>query len=921
MRAPATEATGTSGASMAKANFERLGWGAVENTTHDVGTDLFLMARDERRFDLGVLVGAQVKSGPSFFESKARDDSGAEIGWWFSSDQGHFDAWLDHTVPHLIILQDLDSNQSYWTHITREAVQSTGKGAKILVPRKQVVDDNHREDLLAVATSQRPAAVWEGSAWTGAQDLSSSDLLRYAMVVPRLVAPHPNFRVQTLTPEQYLAMVVLVRVDELSSRRHLVAESVPSVDEAAKSADWRWRFSSALYRYLTDDRDPKPLADCIDLDGEPACFAAGSIAASAALIECGQIEDAIKILDTAIDADRCWPVDQAWLLAQRARALAELGKRSRARNDALAVQTIRAEYPHDASATAIAGAAARLVFQVSDIGSEDISEVVTVADSAGAWWWTQVLAQGLGQEADQHFAAWAGGEPSDSGANQLRAASLIAGFTADHGSWRRAMALFGRHRLMPAKSSCDADEVVGPLVVLRLAGDRRSLSDAASNVMRSGPAQAVSRVASEIDLDVTTHTRALTEIEFLTAVGDVVATPDADRHMDWALQVLEDQRPLAERIDPGFDVHHYLLKMINGLLLAVGQATRRRVIDRVLSLDSQAKQSAASGWARIVRSMPSESWTPDDADRARARSGEHNWELEYALLGVAAPRHEEVMQRLITEAEAHQFKVLHALRELKGLPDGLAKALREMASRHVCAQLHRADSGGGYAMGADWAWYVAALNLSNPSLADWPTLLQLIQHPLAHPQHVIGAVNLLASNAHEVPREIALKLSEACRSILDRRPVDVFSSTDIKAEAKWAAISLEGVSGTRDPACIFELLAGSETDRRIASLTIGLDRMADQLPALTALAFDESPVVHGAASEALGIWVGDGVGGDRAIAVARRVIQSSGTRRARRFVSGFHHVSQNDLPGELSDVLTRHVSAWVRHELRPGVSV
>ena len=74
MRAPAQEAPGTSGASMAKANFELLGWGAVENTTHDVGTDLFLMARDARRFDLGLLVGAQVKSGPSYFKAPAYDD-------------------------------------------------------------------------------------------------------------------------------------------------------------------------------------------------------------------------------------------------------------------------------------------------------------------------------------------------------------------------------------------------------------------------------------------------------------------------------------------------------------------------------------------------------------------------------------------------------------------------------------------------------------------------------------------------------------------------------------------------------------------------------------------------------------------------------------------------------------------------------
>lgn len=67
MRAPATEAPGTSGASYAKANFEQLGWGVAESSTHDLGTDLFLMARDSRRAELGLLVGVQVKSGLSAF--------------------------------------------------------------------------------------------------------------------------------------------------------------------------------------------------------------------------------------------------------------------------------------------------------------------------------------------------------------------------------------------------------------------------------------------------------------------------------------------------------------------------------------------------------------------------------------------------------------------------------------------------------------------------------------------------------------------------------------------------------------------------------------------------------------------------------------------------------------------------------------
>jgi hypothetical protein len=329
---------------MAKANFELMGWGAVENTTHDVGTDLFLMARDARRFDLGLLVGAQVKSGPSYFEAPAYDDeSGHRVGWWFANDQDHFDAWLDHSIPHLIVLQEVETKVSYWAHITHEAVVSTGKGSKILVPAGQVVDEAHREALLAVATNRRPPLAWEGSAWTGAQQLARADLLRYAMVVPRLVAPHPNAAFIEATPEKCLAMVVLVRLDELQEGRTRTFAAVPTMLEAAASPDWRWQLVSGLHAYLHDG-DPAPLLTLAGAADEASDVAAGTVVAAAALLECGRAGEAIELLEKILQRDVASPVDHAWLQAQLARAYVEAGRLLEARDLALAVQILRSEF-------------------------------------------------------------------------------------------------------------------------------------------------------------------------------------------------------------------------------------------------------------------------------------------------------------------------------------------------------------------------------------------------------------------------------------------------------------------------------------------------------------------------------------------------------------------------------------------------
>ena len=62
-------------------DFEEIGWGPVRNRDHDFGTDLLVLARDERRFDRGLVVGVQVKAGPSYFRRRKRDRGGRVLGW------------------------------------------------------------------------------------------------------------------------------------------------------------------------------------------------------------------------------------------------------------------------------------------------------------------------------------------------------------------------------------------------------------------------------------------------------------------------------------------------------------------------------------------------------------------------------------------------------------------------------------------------------------------------------------------------------------------------------------------------------------------------------------------------------------------------------------------------------------------------
>jgi len=265
VRASPQEQTGEVGVSEVTADLQRIGWGPVHlNARHDLGTDLFVQVRDVRRFDRGLLVGVQAKGGPSWFKRPARAEDGSLLGWWYDEEHAdHFEDWVTHGLPHLLVLHDLNTRVSYWVHVTAKVVESTGKGAKILVPVGQTIDHEHLDDLLDVAASHKPVIGLQGTAWAAsASNLPPARRLRHALLVPRLVAPHRNTGFGTVIgPEEAVALLTQGRVRDLEefARRH---DAVPGLEEAASSRDWRWRFElgAALLRGAHRVAGMSPLA-------------------------------------------------------------------------------------------------------------------------------------------------------------------------------------------------------------------------------------------------------------------------------------------------------------------------------------------------------------------------------------------------------------------------------------------------------------------------------------------------------------------------------------------------------------------------------------------------------------------------------------------------------------------------------------
>lgn len=150
---PKPRQLGAVGEAAVKLAFLRLGWGVVDAPSeHDVGTDLYLNVRDDQLSDVGLMMGVQVKSGPSWFEQARRDEAGNAVGWWFREGRNHGTYWLAHILPHLVVLHDNEAGVSYWANITADSVVATGRGIKVFVPRANTVDGEHREALFAAAS-------------------------------------------------------------------------------------------------------------------------------------------------------------------------------------------------------------------------------------------------------------------------------------------------------------------------------------------------------------------------------------------------------------------------------------------------------------------------------------------------------------------------------------------------------------------------------------------------------------------------------------------------------------------------------------------------------------------------------------------------------------------------------------------------
>ena len=863
-----SQETGSIGESEVEGKFKRIGWNPVRNSSLELGTDYLIEARDFRRRSRGLIVGAQVKAGPTYFKYPRVEADGTASGWWYyESDTDHFDDWVTHGLPHLLVLYDLDTQTAHWAHVTASAVESTGQGCKILVPASQTVDPAHADDLFAVACEQKAAPSIEGTAFFGAPDgISPARRLRYALITPRLVAPHPN--AGTDEPIDALQAVALLAQGRL---RDLIrfAEKHPSVPDPRSShtgSDWTWRFVEAIWTWAMTD-SVEQLEDVLESAHTRDAAAASGVLLACALQRLERHEDAQAVLDRLVSRNDLLPVDHGWVRVQRGRARAEIGNAAGARSDAAGAQRSLAGDEDDITASALAAAAAWLLFATTrlvphavDEWALGLAETLTASDTAVSWWRSQRVSWGLQAVEGEWFKSWAqdrsytvikGGGPN---ALDLFAAEFSADITGEHSNWQAMSALAARQRLMGAASTSNqVFELVEGLDALRRSGDHRSLKLALERLHRDGPLEAVFISVNKIPMNGWTRTTALSNLQALAFAGDLVTEESAS---ELALQCAQltsgDMTDFVERTRPRFIVPYYALRAAVGLSAAADDRAHDEIAALIAAEHDKGRDLIYAECAEAVGHL--------EFDRVTATVREALWncgqqdqgQLGAAVLGwLAANGHPDARTEVIGRAAGGDLHALEAMGDVSAFDDEEASSLIERLEGMARGTVINARNGSFALGGFDAGLVLTLLNLAFRHQARWDTVLELLCEPSVAWHDKRPACLVIAELSTKLPTEVRQTLAAHANAIGDAGS-GTWQASQIGGIGTLLGIGLGVLEGDDADAAATALAFGDTQQRRDIARLLGAGRCPALQPLLAALVVDPHPDVRHEAGIAVG---------------------------------------------------------------------
>lgn len=911
--------TGDQGELRVMAEFAELGWAPVP-TRRDLGTDLFVQVRDARRFDAGLFVGAQAKSGSSWFEQPETDDAGEITGWWFyEKDVEHFDAWVTHGLPHLVVLYHPDHKVAYWVHVTADKIVPTGAGAKILVPITQKLEEASRDALVDAAASQRQQVPLEGSIWTRSNSVPLGALMRYAMIAPRLIVPHRNAGIsEVITAEEALALLMRARIEDLDQYRARGLAPRPG-DSSAKARTWMWRFVAAVEAVLMGE-GLEQLASLRRTARRRDRRAAAEIFYAAMLMQVEYFDEAVDELEQA-PADSWEPIDYAWSRVILAAAQSEVGRIAEARTAASeALQGVRGR-PDDPTASAIRGAAASLLFYTASIIEEDLGGMLSASDTAVSWWRSQTIMGGVTDSARRsykrhfHDTATRFGGSRNPGHNPIVSASITALLAGDWSAYRASTAEQGINHIVGSDDW--RTESVASLDCLRRAGLRKEVDLQADHIWRWEDLQILSEATARFEGRPYSHSSASGTLALLESSGDILESGRADGLIDELVSILEDREPFMRRVAPSFSIGTYVPRAVAGLVRSCSPENRHRVARFLCDLPNLQDGSLAYEVPRIVSRIigdPSTSELVDSLLECGLR--QENRRLSALLLESAmAGGSDQAREALLDRATSGDQDALGSLGDVRKLPHSAAARMADRSAQVLEKVISDAEGGSRSQYANDPAHLLALLSCWFPETANWRVLLRYLSSSGVSGGDKRNACFVLSRLERQLPADVRSELSELAPSI-SGSGLDLLSPAGLGGAGIYLAVSLGVVEEEVIAPHLMRLLSGSKQERADATLVVGTLKRPEFQVLPAGLLHDADPNVRSAAATTLAIELASPESRETPFLMEalRMAIRSDGCQLPLRIANAFYQVevASGTFAAELVSQLSTHRSALVR---------
>ena len=821
---------------------------------HYPRADLLVFVRDHQHFDLGGFIKVQVGNWPSLMKNPSTDNG--RVGWWVRDFAYH-----DDPFPRLLVLFDENSEEAYWVHVTKDKVLGTGQEQKIFVPRENVINNESVDSLVEVAFGKLP----QSAELPGVPD---ADRLRYALIAPQLIVPHPHLPLRTLSSAEAIALLSLAQMRMLKgTMEYKITGALRSHHD-----DPSWRLYSALFKWI-DKRQADAILSFPSANVEANVAAAAEVIKATVLFEEHLPQRACEILKDALAArDDYNPVDLAWLQVHLARNLIEIGEFDEAWDLALEASLIGRRQYQDPTARYVAGVAMEFVFQLNDLTGRQEAEnlfrtIMKYSPDSSSWLRTQILAGGLTDFSEKNYpqsrddAKIILGKECETTISKAHSTSLMTGFAADANAWRRAAAAFACYFLLSADS---IDELVYALNILRVAGVQDELELATSRFLHFGPAEPLAQIMNELSLKDATKSSLPCDFALVENCVALLDTRTVDNHALWLLKELKNpSKTYVFGISRWYE--NETIQVLAKIYGACSSEVMAKIQDYLITIPGIQDLRLAASYAELIKSI-----IEDDLNQGKA------WDLLKGTIEQLRAVHDTNYDRLFGKIRIGDLNALASWQDFDNLPDGIVqRAVLHLANLvdHIIATAASGTLPGSYSRSYSHLSILVRLNISHPHCANWRACLRMFNNHVSSIDLVPG-IETMIDEYQKIPADVARDMREPLMGLMGKSDTLKIIYPDRDADVRGPASALLGLLFPEDIPMtkVAQMLRGDASLVKAAVKILAQRKEKLSLSLFARLSKHDSFEVREAVVSALVTWVLEDVRAEESFSLLTEIV-------------------------------------------------